>query len=404
MPSTDADSARFTRADWAQRTGRVPRPGARTVGLVVALVGLAALFAYDYLVGPDDLFVVIGWNLTRVDWLLLVAVVMLVRYGAVPALANRERTGRHLRALLARPGAAFAVLFIGTVTVTSIVGPDTLFALEYPRLRHRFQPPVFASAPADVVYNYECVGRVVDGRCHGSWKYPLGTTRIGENVLEQLAHGMRVALKLGVVVGTLMAVMATLVGTAAGYFGGRVDEVLMRYVDVQQTLPAIVVYLMVATLYFGNLEGVSDGGAFAFVLVFGLLDWGGMARLVRSDVLERRSAGYVRAARAAGASDLQVIRRHILPNSVPTVVTALTRRIPLVILAQVALAYLELNRVNSRSLGRLLRVGLDSSNVVWHQQWWVTTVGVLTLVLTVVSFNLLGDGLRDVLDPREEVE
>ncbi|MFB6206184.1 MAG: ABC transporter permease [Haloglomus sp.] len=404
MPSTDTESARFTSVDWPDRTGFPPRPGARTAGLVAALVCLAVLFAYDYRFHPDDLFVVIDWNLTRVDWLLLLSIVLLGRYGVVPLLADRERAVRHLRDLLTRPGAAFAVLFLGVFTVTSVVGPDPLFALEYPRLRHRLQPPVYTSVYVGDQYSHQCVGQLTNGYCHGTWKYPLGTNQYGQNMLQQLVQGMRVALKLGVVVGTLMAVVATVVGTAAGYFGGWIDEALMRYVDVQQTLPAIVVYLVLATLYFGNIQGVSDGGAFVFVLVFGLLDWGGMARLVRSDVLERRSAGYVRAARAAGASDLQVIRRHVLPNAIPTVVTALTRRIPLVILAQVALAYLELNRVESHSFGRLLRIGLNAPNMVWHQKWWVTTVAVVALVLTVVSFNLLGDGLRDVLDPREEVE
>ncbi|AHG03093.1 peptide ABC transporter permease [Halobacterium sp. DL1] len=233
---------------------------------------------------------------------------------------------------------------------------------------------------------------MTEGVCHGSWQYPLGTTSVGEDMVNVIMYGAHIALKLSIAAAMIMVVVATAVGTTAGYFGGWVDDVLMRYVDVQQTIPAIVVYIIVATMYLGK-------GLFTLALIFGLLNWGGIARLVRSETLERRESGYVRAARSAGASDLHVIRRHLVPNSTATVVTALTRQIPLLILVQVLLAYLQLNTVRLRSLGGILRRSLPP----FGMGWWVAAGVTAFLVLTVLSFNVFGDVVRDVLDPHEGV-
>lgn len=403
MPSTDDDD-RFVPIDWTgEECGRT-RPDARTVGLGLALAALAVSFAYDFVFSPDELFWVFGGDLSRIDWLFLVSTVLFVRYGVIPLATKRERIVRHLSMLRARPAGAVAFTVLLLMGVIGTLGPEALYDVGYPRLEYRLQPPVFTKVFVGEQYYYNCAGEAAGEYCHGSWRYPLGTTQYGEDVVVLLVQGMRVGLKIGFVTAMIMAVVATAVGTVAGYFGGWIDELLMRYVDVQQVVPAIVVYIVLATMFFGNHDGVSDGGAFVFVLVFGFLDWGGIARLVRSDVLKRRSAGYVRAARAAGASDLHIIRRHIVPNSSATIVTALTRRVPLVILAQIALAYLSLNRIGSKSLGRLFRIGLGGFDMPWHQKWWVTTFAAVLLALLVLSFNIFGDAVRDVLDPREAVE
>jgi peptide/nickel transport system permease protein len=405
------ESSAFVDVDWARRSSRIQRPDARTLGLLAALAVLVYVFAYDYVVAPETLVTVwfFDWDVTRVDWLSMLAVVFATRYGVVPLLASRERSERQFRTFLRRPGAVLAVLYLVVFVVVGLVGPDQFFALEYPRLKYRFQPPVFSRFPMDGVYNYNCKGVVSDGYCYGSWQYPLGTTRFGQNLLKLVAHAMRIALQLSMTAGMIMVVLATVVGTLAGYYGGLVDDTLMGYVDIQQTVPAIVVYLILSTIYLGNTEGVTDGRMFALILVFGLLNWGGIARLVRSEVLERREKGYVRAAKAAGASDLHVIRKHIVPNSKATIVTSLTRQIPLLVLAQVALAFLNLNRVDSKSLGRLFRfahIGHANRQIAipWHQKWWISVFPVLFLIVTVVAFNVLGDTLRDVLTPREKVE
>lgn len=395
MPSTQLDSARFTSIDWAEESSSRWDVRRRTAALVLALLTVAALFAYDYTVSPTELVSTLDWDVTRMDWLFLVSSVLFVRYAIVPLVTARDRSVAYLREFAGHPAGILSLAYIVTFGVLGLVGPEW-FGLARTDLYAGVQPPVFTSVYTGDIVNAVCVGPASGDHCHGTWAYPLGTTRLGEGVAKIVVKGMRMALKLSVGTAMIMVVIATTVGTTAGYYGGLVDDLVMRYVDVQQTIPAIVVYIVLSTMYLGQ-------GLFALALVFGLLNWGGIARLVRSEAMQRRSEGFVRAAQAAGASNVHVIRKHVIPNSAATIVTALTRQIPLLILAQVALAYLRLNVVNLRSLGGVLRRGLSFDPVVWHVKWWVTVFPALFLLLTVISFNVFGDVMRDVLDPQEEV-
>lgn len=404
MPSTDTDDALFTTIDWEAESSSRFRPRRRTIGFAVALATIAALLAYDFVVAPEELITQLKWDPTRMDWLVLTSIAVFGRYVALPLAVNRRRTIRYGRELLSRPAGVLSLGAILFLVIVALVGPDLLYS-GYPKLMDRFQPPAFSSLDtSSLTIAYECAGEMSGEVCHGSMKYLFGTTRIGEDITLLIAQGIRVALILGFAAGMVMAIVATVVGTVAGYYGGLVDDILTRYVELQQTVPALVVFVVFATLFLGEYSSVTEGGLFSLALVFGLLDWGGIARLVRSEVFTRRSSGYVRAAKAAGASDIQVIRRHIIPNSTATIVTAVTRRIPLLVLAHTALAYLEIHRAGARSLGRLLRIGLARAHLTWHQKWWVTTFAVLALILITVSFNVFGDVIRDVIDPKSEVE
>lgn len=400
MPS-DQRINRFTEVDWEKKQQNGYQPRGHTVFLLLSLGVIATLFAYDYIVSPDELFWLLNWDVGRVDWLFLISFTLFIRYGAIPLLTNREKSWKYVKEFLTRPSGVLSLAFILMFGFLGLIGPDPLLNQNYPRLAHRLQPPPSTAVFVQDLSYYNCIGELNNGYCHGTWQYPLGTTRYGENVVGLLVSGMRVGLKLGLSTAMIMALIGTAVGTAAGYYGGWVDEVLMRYVDFQQTIPAIIVYIVLATMFFGSFQGVTDGGLFSLALVFGLLDWGGIARLIRGEVLKRKSKPYIQAAKAAGASDLQVIREHIIPNSTATIVTALTRQIPLLILAQAALAYMSLNRVNSDSLGRLLRLGLEPEVMVWHRKWWISTAAVILLIFTIVAFNVFGDTLRDVLDSQE---
>ncbi|WP_336034875.1 ABC transporter permease [Halobacterium yunchengense] len=387
MPSTEHDAPLFTRIDWdSQSTGaRDVRP--RTVAFAVAVLALLALYAYDSLY--VDGAIVDTWDLSRMDWLFFVAVLLFARYVLVPAATSLDRSTDHVRAFLRRPAAVASFAWIAGFGVLGVLGPE-LIGMPRVDFYADYQPPVFTSTDAASVGGFECVGPGRDGVCHGTWQYPLGTTQQGENVVNVVMFGAHVALKLSLTAAMIMVVVATAVGTAAGYYGGLVDDVLMRYVDVQQTIPAVVVYIILATMYLGK-------GLFTLALVFGLLNWGGIARLVRSETLERKQAGYVRAARSAGASDVHVVRRHLVPNSTGTVAAALTRQIPLLVLVQVGLAYLSLSVVDMRSLGGILRQSLPPFGV----GWWVSASITAFLVVTVVAFNVFGDAIRDVVDPQE---
>jgi peptide/nickel transport system permease protein len=404
MPSADLDGARFTAIDWDEESRGFPRPRGRSVGLVVAMAVLAALFTYDLVVQPGELLAAVNWDVSRMDWLTLTSLVLLGRYVGFPLIADRRRSARYVREFLTRPAGLLSIVILAFFAFVALFGPEILYR-SYPRLDDRLNPPAFAGVFVDdLTIVFTCVGEQAAGTCHGTWKYPLGTTRIGEDMMLLLARGVRVAFVLGISAAMIMGLVATAVGTTAGYLGGWVDDVLMSYIDVQQTVPAIVVYIVLATLFLGNLEGVTQGGLFAVAVVFGLFDWGGIARIVRSEVKARRGTGYVRAAQAAGASNLHVIRRHIIPNSTGTIVTSLTRRIPLLILAQTALAYLAIHRAGSKSLGRILRIGLEPRHMSWHRKWWVTTFAVVVLILIVVAFSVFGDEVRDIIDPQSEVE
>ncbi len=392
MPSPDLDGARFTRVDWTDVTAGRRRPRGRTVGLLVGLTVVAVLFVYDLVAGPKHLVHELTWSPDRIDWLLLVSVVLFGRYVVVPLASDRRRARRYARELRGRPAALLSLVVIACFVVVALIGPE-LLDRSWPRLRHAEQPPVWDSKYVADSYDYHCVGELVDGWCHGSLQYPLGTNGIGEDVALLLARGTRIAMILGVSTVMIMGVVATAVGTAAGYLGGRVDDLLRSYIDIQQTVPAIVVYIVLSTMFLGNISGVTQGGLFAVAAVFGLFDWGGIARIVRSEVQARRSAGYVRAAKAAGASDLHVIRRHIAPNTTGTIVTSLTRRLPLIVIAQTLLAFLELNRAGSKSYGRLLHLAIT----------WQSTFVVLLLVALTVAFGVFGDEVRDMIDPKSGV-
>jgi ABC-type dipeptide/oligopeptide/nickel transport system permease subunit len=233
-----------------------------------------------------------------------------------------------------------------------------------------------------------CAGQMTQNGCLGTWENPLGTNYVGKSVLALLFVGFRVSLEVALITSMIMLPIATVVGTFAGYTGGFVDDSVTGYIDIQQTIPAFVAYIVLSYVFGRSL--------FLLILVFGLLSWGGAARLVRSEVVQRREAEFVTAARSAGADDRRIMLQHILPNVSNTVLTSVTRRIPMLILAEAAIAYLNLNEIMVISLGESIANGLNN----FPNAWWVSSELTLALALVVLSFSLLGDALRDILDPR----
>jgi ABC-type dipeptide/oligopeptide/nickel transport system permease subunit len=234
----------------------------------------------------------------------------------------------------------------------------------------------------------ECAGTYTSNGCLGTWQYPLGTNYVGKGVLKLLFVGFRVSLEVALITSMIMLPIATIVGTFAGYRGGMLDDTITGYIDIQQTIPAFVAYIVLSYVFGRSL--------FLLILIFGLLSWGGAARLVRSEVVQRREAEFVTAARSAGADDRRIMITHILPNVSNTVLTSVTRRIPMLILAEAAISYLNLNKIMVISLGEAINNGLQ----YFPRAWWVSTELTLALALVVLAFSLLGDALRDILDPR----
>ncbi|WP_158056317.1 ABC transporter permease [Halorussus halophilus] len=359
--------------------------GTKLFALGVAL--LTTAFAYDHTVVGEGRPLFFGVNPTGLDWLFALSWLALASFVLVPLALRRRQTRIYWRRLRSRPAGVAALAYLVVFLVVGTVGP--WFVQPDLNLTVADQPPLFLSISESNVYN--CVGPVVDGRCHGTLKYPLGTNSTGKSVVALLVSGMRVSLLVSLVSATILVPVGTTIGVLAGYAGGWTDDLLMGYVDVQQTLPAFVLYVILMFVYGKSL--------LLIVLVFGLTSWGGAARMVRSEVLQRREEEFVQAAENAGASWSHVVGTHILPNVSTTIITALSRQIPILILTEVAIAYLELNNFLLMSWGETIALELRKA---FPKTWWTSTFTVALLAITVTSFSVLGDTLRDVLDPKQQ--
>lgn len=382
--ATDAD--RFEAVDWTT-TSAGRGLSARTVAFGLSVVAVAAAFAYDYAVLPAGERLAFGWSPHGVDWLYAVSLSAFFLYVLVPLARNRRRTAHLWRRLRSNRLAVASLAWVTAFFLTGLFAPLVVGAPEtHPNALHN--PPV-GFAVNDLLAG-GCAGAVADGMCHGSWRYPLGTTGGGRDVAAYTAVGAGVALKVGLITVTILVPIAVVVGTVAAQLGGRVDAALMRYVDLQGAIPPFFVYIVVQFLYYPTLA--------LMVVVFGLLNWGGVARLVRAEALRKRQEGYVLAARASGNRPLRIVRKHVVPNVSATILTAVTLQVPTLVIIEATLSYLGLGDPRVYSWGQLIGVGMKE----FPAYWWVPTVPVVVLALTVIALNVLGDALRDVLDPTSQ--
>lgn len=218
----------------------------------------------------------------------------------------------------------------------------------------------------------------------------IGTDSLGRDLLARLLVGLRVSMAVGVVATLVSLVIGVAWGATAGYLGGRVDELMMRIVDVLYSLPFIffVILLMVT---FGR----------SFLLIFaaiGAVEWLTMARIVRGQTLSLKQKEFVEAARAAGMGPFGIIRRHIIPNLLGPVVVYVTLTIPTVILVESFLSFLGMGvQEPLTSLGTLISNGARDMEIAW----WLLLFPAATMVVTLMCFNFVGDGLRDAIDPKD---
>ena len=222
-----------------------------------------------------------------------------------------------------------------------------------------------------------------------SLAFPLGTDKFGRDLLSRILYGARISLGIGFVAVGIAITLGTLLGALAGYFGGRTDWIIMRAVDVFSAFPRIFLVLALVALWGSTI--------WLIVAVLGATAWMGVARLVRGQILSLKEREFVQAARALGVPHVRVILRHVLPNALSPVIVAASLMIGDVILTEAALSFLGLGVPQpTASWGNIINQGRDDL----LGAWWVATFPGLAIVLTVVSYNLLGDGLRDALDPR----
>ena len=223
----------------------------------------------------------------------------------------------------------------------------------------------------------------------GSWAHPLGTDNLGRDILSRVMHGARVSLLVVVTCIPASALIGTLIGLLAGWRVGWWDRLLMRLVDVQLALPALLFALLISVVFGRSLINV--------IVIIIIFSWSGYARLVRADVLSLREQEFVVAARASGASDKRILFRHVLPNIVNTIVIMATLDVPAVILIEAALSFLNIGVApGTPSWGAMISEGRNFMTIAW---WPIWMPGIAILLVSLTG-NLMGDWLRDTLDPR----
>jgi peptide/nickel transport system permease protein len=231
----------------------------------------------------------------------------------------------------------------------------------------------------------------------GNWNPPLlmgETARLQRDVFILVINGARLSLIISIGATVMSVVLGALVGGIAGYFGGLTDWLLMRLVDSLLSLPLLFIILVAA-------QFLGSGSWVTVMLIFGALGWLGLSRLVRSLFLSLREEDFVDAARAVGVSDMRIILRHILPNTLSPIIVAATLSVAGVIIGEAFVSFVGFGvDINQPTWGNILTNSLD---FIQQGNWWWAFFPGFAIVLTVLSINFMGDGLRDALDPRSRI-
>ena len=292
---------------------------------------------------------------------------------------------RALFALAAQhPGGALAALMLGVIAIAVALAP--LIAPQNP-----FDLTSFDVLDANLPPDW------LDG---SDRRFLLGTDAQGRDLFSAILYGTRISLMVGLLAVVIQAAIGVPLGLAAGYAGGRVDTVVARAADIQLSLSTLMMAIIALALFRAGLggESLSRFAVPLLVLVIGLAEWPYFARTARAATQVEAAKDYVRAGRALGASSFGIMWRHILPNILSPLIVVATTQVAGAIMAEAALSFLGLGMpVTKPSLGTLIRSGYD---LMFAGAWWVTVLPGLVLIAVLISVNVLGDTLRNALDPR----
>ncbi len=324
---------------------------------------------------------------------------------------RRSLKSEFSRSILAKIGLFLVVLVFLTAIFAPFLAPHDPTEQD---LDESNLPPMWVSDTSEEFRMVDGERETVQTTTVGTIEHPLGTDALGRDLLSRVLFGARTSLLVGIV-GTGIAVATGVsVGLVAGYYGGRVDDSLMRFADVMLAFPALVLAISLIGLFGPATIRIPDPfvaaglvgdmpATFAFpvtlTLVVGIVNWVWFARIARGEALSIRQEEYVKAARSLGASDRTILRRHVLPNSLTPIIVLATIQVAAIILLESSLSFLGFS-------GTTLSWGFDiaQGRDYLATSWWIASIPGLAIVLTVVGINLLGDWLRDSLDPGIEGE
>ncbi|WP_206928907.1 ABC transporter permease [Roseococcus thiosulfatophilus] len=276
--------------------------------------------------------------------------------------------------------AVVAFICIAGAVFATWLAPHNPFDLASLQLMDAFKPPAWEA--------------------EGDGTYLLGTDDQGRDVLSAIMYGARVSLLVGFAAVAFSTILGVSLGLLAGYLGGTVDAVLMRIADIQLTFPGILVALLVDGIVRAALPRDMHENIALFVVIFaiGISNWPQFARTVRGSTMVERNKEYVQAARVIGRSPLSIMLSHVLPNVMSPVLVIATLSLGFAILAEATLSFLGVGVPPTQpSLGTLIRIGND---FLFSGEWWITIFPGVALIVMVLSVNLLGDWLRDALNPK----
>ena len=225
----------------------------------------------------------------------------------------------------------------------------------------------------------------------------LGTDQIGRDLLSRLMDGARISMSVAIVVQIVVLLIGVPIGALAGWFGGRTDNILMRFTDVMYAFPDLLFIILLSVVFRETPIGHAMDGLLLVFVAIGLTSWVTVARLVRGQMLSLKETEFVEAARAIGVSDTKIVTRHLLPNGIGPIIVAITLGIPAAILAEATLAYIGIGVQAPRaSRGSLIA---DGQQVI-RSSPWLDFFPAICIAVALISFTFLGDGLRDALDPK----
>lgn len=272
------------------------------------------------------------------------------------------------------------IVFVAGAVFAPILAPHTPFVPSSIDINDAFKPPAWSEG--------------------GDWRFIFGTDNQGRDMLSTIMYGGRISIFVGFAAVALAMTIGILLGLSAGYLGGWYESSVMRVADVQLTIPGILLALLIDGVARAILPAShkEDYASLVLIIAIGLSSWPQYARVVRSATLVEKSKDYVAAARVIGVPSLAIMIRHILPNVMGPVLVIATLGLALAIIAEATLSFLGVGLPpTSPSLGTLIRVGND---FLFSGEWWITLFPALVLVVLSLAVNLLGDWLRDALNPK----